>query len=69
MVRLSKSIYQMNITRIVKSSQSLCSTAVAGENLFLAELKKCVTKKGVYNAAVGGKIFYLCKHLLDQNVV
>ena len=28
-----------------------------------------VTKKGVYNAAVGGKNFHFCKHLLDQNVV
>ncbi len=59
MVRLSKSIYQMNITRIVNSSQSLCSIAVAGANLFLEEFKKCVIKKGVYNAAVGGKIFPL----------
>ncbi len=47
----------MNITRIVNRSQSLCNIAVAGANLFLAELvKKCVTKKGVYNAAIGGKI-------------
>ncbi len=69
MVILSKSIYQMNITRVVNSSQSLCSIAVAGANLFLAELKKCVKKKGVYNAAVGCKKFHLCKHLLDQNVV
>ncbi len=59
----------MNITRIVNSSQSLCSTAFAAANLFLAEFKKCVTKKGVYNAAVGGKIFHICKHLLDQNIV
>ena len=59
----------MNITRIVNSSQSLCSIAVAGAILFLAELKKCVTKKDVCNAAVGGEIFHLCKHLLDQNVV
>ncbi len=69
MVRLSKSIYQMKITRIVNSGQSLCSIAVAGTNLSLAELKKCVTEKSVYNAAVGGKFFYLCEHLLDQNVV
>ena len=59
----------MNITKIVNSSQSLCSIAVTGANLFLAELKKCVTKKRVYNVAVGGKIFHLCKHLLGQNVV
>ncbi len=59
----------MNVTRIVNSSQSLGSIAVAGTILFLAELKKCVTKKRVYNVAVGGKIFHLCKHLLDQNVV
>ncbi len=45
MVRLRKSIYQMNITRIVNSSQSLCSIAGAGANLFLAELKNCVRKK------------------------
>ncbi len=55
----------MNTTRIVNSSQSLCSIAVAGTILFLAEFKNCVTKKGVYNAGVGGKIFHLCKHLLD----
>ncbi len=59
----------MNITRIVNNSQSLCSIAIAGANLFLAELKKCVTKKGVYLAAIGSKIFHLCKHLLDQNIV
>ncbi len=58
----------MNKTRIVNSSQSLCSIAVTGANLFLAELKKIVMKKGVYNAAMGGNIFHLCKHLLDQNV-
>ncbi len=59
----------MNITMIDNSSQSLCSIAITGANLFLAELKKCVMKKGVYNAVAGGKIFHLCKHLLDQNVV
>ncbi len=69
MVGLSKSIYQMNETRIVYSSQSLCSIAAACAIFLLAELKKCVTKKGVFNAAEGGKIFHLCKHLWDQNVV
>ncbi len=69
MVRLSKSIYQMSITMIVNSSQSLRSIAVTGAILFLAELKKCVAKKGVYNAAVGGKFFHLCKNSSLQTFV
>ncbi len=45
MVRLSKSIYLSNETRIVNSSQSLCSIAAAGANFLLAELKNVQRKK------------------------
>ncbi len=69
MVRFSKSVYQMNVTKIVNSSQSLCSIVATGAIFSCRAKKKCLKKNNVFNAAVGGKIIHLCKHLLGQNVV
>ncbi len=64
MIRLSKNIYQMNVTRTVNSSQSFCSIAAAGAIFSPAEIKAMFNeKRWIY------KIVHLCKHFLDQNVV
>ncbi len=45
MVRLSKSIYQMNVARIVNSSQSFCSIAEVGAIFSLQSLKAMSKEK------------------------